>query len=61
MPTKKTLIRIVLIFVISFSTIFFIIGSNDHIECCAIVKKAIDENGNQITTKEHICKEKYSF
>lgn len=61
MPTKKTLIAIVLIFVISFSTTFFIIRSNDHIECGTIVKKVIDENGNQITKKEHICKEKYSF
>lgn len=61
MPTKRTLIFIALLFVISFSTTFFIIRSNDHIECDTLVKKEMDKNGNQIVTEEHVCKEKYSF
>ncbi|TDE52976.1 hypothetical protein [Flavobacterium sp. GT3P67] len=61
MPTKRTLIFIALLFVISFSTTFFIIRSNDHKECDTLVKKELDKNGNKITIKEHVCKEKYSF
>jgi hypothetical protein len=61
MPTKKTLIFIAVLFVISFSTTFFIIRSNDHKECGTLVKKAIDKDGNQIAKKEHVCNEKYSF
>jgi hypothetical protein len=61
MPTKKTLIFIAILFVISFSTTFFIIRSNDHKECDIVIKKELDKNGNQIAKKEHVCKEKYSF
>lgn len=61
MPTKRTLIFIALLFVISFSATFFIIRSNDHKECGTLVKKEIDKDGNQIAKKEHVCKEKYSF
>jgi hypothetical protein len=61
MPTKKTLIFSAILFVISFSTTFFIIRSNDHKECGTLVKSDLDKNGNQIAKKEHVCKEKYSF
>ena len=61
MPTKKTLLRIVLLFVISFSTTFFIIRSNDHKECGVVIKKEMDKNGIEVTKEEHVCKEKYSF
>ena len=61
MPTKNTLIFIAVLFVISFSTTFFIIRSNDHKECSTLVKKEIDKDGNQIAKKEHVCNEKYSF
>ena len=61
MPTKKTLIFIALLFVISFSTTFFIIRSNDHKECDIVIKKELDKNGVEGTKEEHVCKEKYSF
>ena len=61
MPTNRILIFIALLFVISFSATFFIIRSNDHKECGTLIKNEIDKDGNQITKKEHVCKEKYSF
>lgn len=61
MPTKRTLIFIALLFVISFSATFFIIRSNDHKECETVKKRELDKNGNKITRNEHLCKEKYSF
>ena len=61
MSIKRGLIFIALIFVISFSATFFIIRSNDHKECGTVIKKELDKNGNKITIKEHVCKEKYSF
>jgi hypothetical protein len=61
MPTKRTLIFIALLFVISFSTTFFIIRSNDHKECDIVIKKEMDKNGIEVTMEEHVCKEKYSF
>ena len=61
MPTKDTLIFIALLFVVSFSTTFFIIRSNDHKECETLLKKELDRNGIEVTKKEHVCKEKYSF
>lgn len=61
MPTKKTLIFIAILFVISFSTTFFIIRSNDHKECDIVIKKEMDKNGIEVTNEEHVCKEKYSF
>jgi hypothetical protein len=47
--------------VISFSTTFFIIRSNDHKECGVVIKKEMDKNGIEVTKEEHVCKEKYSF
>lgn len=61
MPTKKTLIFIALLFVISFSATFFIIRSNDHKECDIVLKKELDKNGIESSKEEHVCKEKYSF
>lgn len=61
MPTTRTLLFIALLFVISFSTIFFIIKSNDHKECDIVIKKDLDKNGIEVTKEEHVCKEKYSF
>ena len=61
MPTKNTLIFIAVLFVISFSSTFFIIRNNDHKECGTLEKKETDKDGNQIAKEEHLCKEKYSF
>ena len=61
MVTTRTLLFITLLFVISFSTIFFIIRSNDHKECDIVIKKELDKNGIEVTKEEHVCKEKYSF
>ena len=61
MLTKRTLIFIALLFVVSFSTIFFIKSSNDHKECDIVIKKELDTNGNETRKEEHVRKEKYSF
>ena len=61
MFTTRTLILIALLFVISFSTIFFIKSSNDHKECDIVIKKELDTNGIEVANEEHVCKEKYSF
>ncbi|MDI6031588.1 hypothetical protein QLS91_00735 [Flavobacterium sp. LB2P84] len=61
MPTKRTLIFIALLFVISFLATFFMIRSNDHKECEIVIKKELDKNGIEVTKEEHVCKEKYSF
>ena len=61
MLTKRTLIFIALLFLISFSTIFFIKISNDHKECDIVIKKELDKNGIETRKEEHVCKEKYSF
>ncbi|TDD75540.1 hypothetical protein [Flavobacterium caseinilyticum] len=61
MPTTRTPILIAVLFVISFSTIFFIKSSNDHIECDTIPKRELDKNGIEVTTQKHVCKENYSF
>jgi hypothetical protein len=61
MPTTRTLLFITLLFVISFSTIFFIKICNDHLECDRILKRELDKNGIEVTKEEHVCKEKYSF
>ena len=39
----------------------FIHYNNDHIEFENITINTIDENGEKISTRKHLCKEKYSF
>ena len=54
MPTKKILIFIALLFVISFSITFFIIRSNDHKECGTLVKKELDKKGNEVRDRKSV-------
>jgi hypothetical protein len=61
MITKKHFFSIILIFSIALSTTFFVKRSNDHKECDTVVKKELNKNGHKVVTREHICKEKYSF
>ena len=61
MGTTKILLFIAVLFLISFSTIFFSIRSNDHKECDTFVKKEVGKNGNETRKEDHVCKEKYSF
>jgi hypothetical protein len=61
MPTKRTLIFIALLLVISLSTVFFIKISNDHKECDQVVNKELDKNGIEAVKEDHVCNEKYSF
>ena len=58
---KKTLVLIVLAFALGFGGTFFIIRSNDHVECETTTKRVKDKNGNWVTTEKHTCKEKYAF
>jgi hypothetical protein len=61
MKNKNTIMTVILIFTIGFATTIFIIKSNDHIECETVVKKYKNNNGDMVTLKEHVCKEKYSL
>ena len=58
---KKTLLLLLVAFVLSFSATFFIIRSNDHKECESVMKEVTDKNGNKVVLKDHVCKEKYAF
>jgi len=54
----------IIIAIIAFAAIgaaMFVNVSNDHKECSDVTKQIRDANGNTVTVKEHICKEKYSF
>ena len=61
MPTKRTLIFIAILLVISLSTVFFNKISNDHKECDQVVNKELDKNGIEAVKEDHVCNEKYSF
>jgi hypothetical protein len=39
----------------------FIYYTNDHRECENIVELAIGDNGEQVSTEQHICKERFNF
>jgi hypothetical protein len=58
---KKTLVLIILAFALGFGGTFFIIRSNDHVECETTIKRVKDKNGNWVTIEEHICKEQYAI
>jgi hypothetical protein len=49
------------IIVITFSLLFFIHLSNDHIECETISNTVKNASGEIVTTESHICNEKYNF
>jgi len=51
----------IFLFISTIGIIRFIKLSNDHKECNQIIEKKLDSNGNTVTTKIHICNEKYNF
>ena len=61
MINKRITVVFILVFTIGFGGTIFIIKNNDHIECETVVKKHKNNNGDIVTYKEHICKEKYSL
>jgi uncharacterized membrane protein YgaE (UPF0421/DUF939 family) len=59
---KQKLITFILgIGVTTAVALYFINVSNDHIECQYSVENSIGENGEKVTTKRHVCKERYNF
>jgi len=58
---KKTLITISVLVLVVFGSIIFIKNSNDHKECSTSIEHSKDADGNDITTDNHICNEKYNF
>jgi len=58
---KKTLITISVLVLVVFGSIIFIKNSNDHKECSTSIEHSKDADGNDITTENHICNEKYNF
>ncbi len=53
-----------LIAIVAFAFIgaaIFVNVSNDHKECSDVTKQTTDANGNTVTVKEHVCKEKYNL
>ncbi|ALM49655.1 hypothetical protein AMR72_12530 [Flavobacterium psychrophilum] len=39
----------------------FVNVTNDHKECSDITKQVTDADGNIVTVKEHVCKEKFNL
>ena len=58
---KKIILSFSILFISTVGIIRFIKVSNDHKECNQKIEKKIDSNGNTVTTKIHICNEKYNF
>ena len=58
---KKTILIFSVLILGLISSIIFIRNSNDHKECSTSVEYSKDADGNDITTKKHICKEKYNI
>ena len=46
---------------LTLSSVLFIYLSNDHVECVTEVTTVTNSSGQQITSKQHNCKEKYNF
>ena len=61
MKNIKQFIILLFLGILFCSTYYFIIISNDHIECETIVSTKIDNAGNKIVETKHVCKEKFSF
>lgn len=55
---KLTIIGLVFLTV---SSLLFIYKSNDHKECVTEVTTVKNSSVQQITSKQHICEEKYNF
>jgi short-subunit dehydrogenase len=58
---KKIILPFSILFISTIGIILFIKLSNDHKECNQKIEKKLDSNGNTVTTKIHICNEKYNF
>ena len=58
---KKIILSFSILFILTIGIIRFIKVSNDHKECSQKIEKKLDSNGNNVTTKIHICNEKYNF
>ena len=61
MKNNKIYIISLLIGTLFCTAYYFIKISNDHLECETITSTKIDENGNPVVLKSHLCKEKYAF
>ena len=61
MKNRSSYLIFILVFLIGFSGTIFIMKNNDHVECETVVKKYKNNDGDIVTLKEHVCKEKYSF
>jgi hypothetical protein len=58
---KKIILAFSILLISTIGIILFIKLSNDHKECNQKIEKKLDSNGNTVTTKIHICNEKYNF
>ncbi|MEY3238465.1 MAG: hypothetical protein RI883_2566 [Bacteroidota bacterium] len=58
---KKSNLILGSILILTLSVLTFIHFSNDHIECETVVKKYKNNDGDIVTRREHVCKEKYSL
>lgn len=58
---KKIILSFSILFILTIGIIRFIKLSNDHKECYWKIEKKLDSNSNTVTTKSHVCNEKYNF
>ena len=61
MKNRSSYLVVILVFIIGFAGTIFIMKNNDHIECETVEKKYKNNDGDIVTRREHVCKEKYSF
>ena len=59
--TKKNIIVVLGVALITLGVVCFIHFNNDHIECINVTEHSLGENGEKITTEKHICKERFNF
>ena len=58
---RKFAVILILTILFSIGVIQFIRLNNDHVECEQTVERMKNENGEMVTVKNHVCKERFNF
>ena len=59
--TKKFLLSISVLVLVTIGSLLFIQQSNDHKECTTVTVNATAADGNIVETQKHNCNEKFNF
>ena len=58
---RKLLGSLVAILIIAITAIVFIKLNNDHAACSETIERSTNAQGQVVTTKRHVCEEKYAL